>query len=99
MSSGSLPALSVGSVGKPLGARAASQSASGETGGTEHNDRGDAFANIADHAKGITKAPTTGFDTSKIANRATQRLVLETPHPLLEGRVDWDGSRDVIEFT
>jgi hypothetical protein len=51
------------------------------------------FADIANHAKGMTKALTTGFDTSKMVNRVTQRLVLEAPHPLLDGRVDWNKDR------
>lgn len=51
------------------------------------------FADIANHAKGMTKALTTGFDTSKIVNRVTQRIVLDSPHPLLDDRVEWNKDR------
>lgn len=51
------------------------------------------FADIANNSKGMTKSLTTGFDTSKIVNRVTQRLVLETPHPLLDSRVEWNKDR------
>ena len=51
------------------------------------------FADIANNAKGMTKALTTGFDTSKIVNRVTQAIVLESPHPVLDGRVEWNKDR------
>lgn len=41
----------------------------------------------------MTKALTTGFDTSKIVNRVAQRLVLDAPHPLLAGRIEWNKDR------
>lgn len=48
-----------------------------------------AFAHIANNAKGMTKSVTTAFDSSKVVNRVTQKLVLEMPHPVLENRVEW----------
>ena len=51
------------------------------------------FADIANHAKGMTKSLTTGFDTSKLVNRVTTRIVLEAPVALLDGRVEWNKDR------
>jgi len=51
------------------------------------------FADIANNAKGMNKSLTTGFDTTKIVNRVTQKLVNEKPHPMLEERVEWHKDR------
>lgn len=51
------------------------------------------FADIANHAKGMNKSLTTNFDSSKIINRVTTRLVDEDPVELLQGRVDWNKDR------
>ncbi len=51
------------------------------------------FADIANHAKGMSKALTTGFDTTKMVNRVTQRIAVENPHPLVANRVDWHRDR------
>jgi DGQHR domain-containing protein len=62
----------------------------------EVNDTAEAkqvFADIANNAKGMTKSLTTGFDNTKVVNRATNNLVEENPHPLLAGRVDWNKDR------
>jgi DGQHR domain-containing protein len=51
------------------------------------------FADIANHAKGMSKALTTGFDTTKMVNRVTQRIATEQPHAVLAGRIDWHRDR------
>ena len=51
------------------------------------------FADIANNAKGISKALTTSFDRTKVVNRATQDLITDNPHLLLDGRVDFSKDR------
>jgi len=51
------------------------------------------FADIANHAKGMTKALTTGFDASKVVNRVTTEIGLENPIPVLADRVDFNKDR------
>ncbi len=51
------------------------------------------FADIANNAKGMVKALAIGFDQSKIVNRVTSTLAVENPHPLLDGKIDFNKDR------
>ena len=51
------------------------------------------FADIANNAQGMVKALAIGFDQSKLVNRVTSRIASELPHPLLDGKVDFNKDR------
>jgi DNA-sulfur modification-associated len=51
------------------------------------------FADIANNAQGMVKALAIGFDQSKLVNRVTSHIASDFPHPLLDGRVDFNKDR------
>ena len=51
------------------------------------------FADIANNAQGMVKALAIGFDQSKLVNRVTSIVASDFPHPLLDGRVDFNKDR------
>lgn len=51
------------------------------------------FADIANNAQGMVKALAIGFDQSKLVNRVTSNVASDFPHPLLEGKVDFNKDR------
>jgi hypothetical protein len=51
------------------------------------------FADIANNAQGMVKALAIGFDQSKLVNRVTSIVASDFPHPLLEGKVDFNKDR------
>jgi hypothetical protein len=51
------------------------------------------FADIANNAQGMVKALAIGFDQSKLVNRVTSRIASELPHPLLDGKIDFNKDR------
>ena len=51
------------------------------------------FADIANNAQGMVKALAIGFDQSKLVNRVTSNVASDFPHPLLDGKVDFNKDR------
>lgn len=51
------------------------------------------FADIANNAQGMVKALAIGFDQSKLVNRVTSIVASDFPHPLLDGKVDFNKDR------
>ena len=51
------------------------------------------FADIANNAQGMVKALAIGFDQSKLVNRVTRIVASDFPHPLLDGKVDFNKDR------
>jgi hypothetical protein len=51
------------------------------------------FADIANNAQGMVKALAIGFDQSKLVNRVTSRVATESPHSLIDGKVDFNKDR------
>lgn len=51
------------------------------------------FADIANNAQGMVKALAIGFDQSKLVNRVTSNIASDVPHPLLDGKVDFNKDR------
>ena len=51
------------------------------------------FADIANNAQGMVKALAIGFDQSKLVNRVTSNIASDVPHPLLNGKVDFNKDR------
>jgi len=51
------------------------------------------FADIANNAQGMVKALAIGFDQSKLVNRVTSRIASEAPHPLIEGKIEFNKDR------
>ena len=51
------------------------------------------FADIANNAQGMVKALAIGFDQSKLVNRVTSNVASDYPHPLLDGKVDFNKDR------
>ena len=51
------------------------------------------FADIANNAQGMVKALAIGFDQSKLVNRVTSRIASESPHSLIDGKIEFNKDR------